>query len=256
VEYVLTDARGERLARIVDETEVPLNSDVEPICYQYTAMDWLSKFVPAAAFVDLSKAIRSGRVWPFIAAIGGLFVVSRLRAGLRRAALAAVAGFAGMAVEATILLHYQVKSGVLFQDVGILLMAFMLGLASGAAAVHRLDVRSGRRGGRARGLWLLLAFAALCGLSANAVRLGGLSSLPEAAVCLGGAGALTAGVFAHASLHGVEDQEGSVSPLYAADLLGGCLAAALVTLVAVPALGLVATLWGAAAIALLAIILL
>lgn len=275
LEHVLEDERGGWLERIVDETDAPVNSDLEPICYQYTALDWLSRFVPAAAFVDVAGAIRARlgspgamlRAWPVLAAAAALIALARLRPGLRRAALAAVAGFTGMSFEAALLLHYQVKSGVLFQDVGILLMAFMLGLAGGAAAVHRIDARSaGRRsqgeapkgdraGGRLRGLLLLVAFAVLCGVAANAVRLGGLSSLAGTAAALAAAGALTAAVFAHASLHGVADQERAVSPLYAADLLGGCLAAAITTLLAVPALGIAATLAGAGAVALVAVFL-
>ena len=78
--------------------------------------------------------------------------------------LAGTAGFAGMVLESTVMLYYQVKYGVLYQDIGVMLMSFMAGLAAGAWVVERAQRGVGGRMKNVR-LWsgfLLLGFCALC----------------------------------------------------------------------------------------------
>ena len=58
------------------------------------------------------------------------------------------------------------------------------------------------------------------------------------------AGFLVAGVFSYASLHEMADQKKIISPLYSADLLGGCLGSLLGSLVLIPLLGMDATTGG------------
>jgi hypothetical protein len=64
---------------------------------------------------------------------------------------------------------------------------------------------------------------------------------------------LVGGVFAWASLAGIEDQRGVIAPLYAADLMGGCLGALLGGLVLVPVVGLAWSAFVAALIAVMAL---
>ena len=52
-------------------------------------------------------------------------------------------------------------------------------------------------------------------------------------------GLFVAGIFAYASLIGTGGQRDRVSPLYAADLIGGCLGSLLGSLFMIPFLGLV-----------------
>lgn len=55
------------------------------------------------------------------------------------------------------------------------------------------------------------------------------------------AGFLVAAAFGYASLETVHDQRAIVSPLYAADLIGGCLGSIASSLLLIPVAGLVAT---------------
>jgi predicted membrane-bound spermidine synthase len=57
-------------------------------------------------------------------------------------------------------------------------------------------------------------------------------------VLLAAAGFVVAGIFAYASLHEIEDQRNLISPLYAADLLGGSAGSLLGSLILIPLLGL------------------
>jgi len=53
-----------------------------------------------------------------------------------------------------------------------------------------------------------------------------------------------AGILSYASLHEIEDQNKVISPLYAADLIGGCAGSVLAGLILMPLAGLDVTLWG------------
>ena len=64
------------------------------------------------------------------------------------------------------------------------------------------------------------------------------------AALLVAAGFLVAGIIAYASLYGIRDQKQVIAPLYAADLLGGCLGSLLGSLVLIPFLGLDGTIKG------------
>ena len=70
------------------------------------------------------------------------------------------------------------------------------------------------------------------------VRWERFTGLAETSGLLAAAGFLVAGLFAYASLRGVRDQERAISPLYAADLLGGCAGSVAASLVLVPLAGM------------------
>jgi predicted membrane-bound spermidine synthase len=102
---------------------------------------------------------------------------------------------------------------------------------------------------------LLIALATLEGALALGAEGGGfLFRMGPAAAILCLCGALVAGLFGYASRMGVDDQGAVVSPLYAADLLGGCLGSFLAGLLLLPLLGAGATAAGMALLALAAIL--
>jgi spermidine synthase len=151
-----------------------------------------------------------------------------------------MAGLIGMVLETALILNYQVKSGVLYQDLGLLLALFMAGLALGALMVHRAPA-SAPIPGRGVGAALLIALAALGFLSGARISRGVVGGLLSSGVHLILAGLVVGAVFAFASLYRVKDQRAAVSPLYAADVLGGCIGSLVATLVLVPLLGLPAS---------------
>jgi hypothetical protein len=258
VRYLYTNDRFAEIARRLADTPAQANRDARPICYQATMMLWLSRFFPALADLDLPEAsaaalARSPRAWAAAAALGLAFLLARRRTTARRMLLAAAAGCAGMLLESALLLDYQTHSGVLYQDLGVLLMAFMGGLALGAVAQERLVRRFGGR--RFAGALTFVALAALGLACAALLHAGAGGGLAGSSAVLFACGFLVAAAFAWAVLRGTSDGGGVIGPVYAADLLGGCAGSLVAGLAAIPMLGLPATAALAAALSLLALLL-
>ena len=219
--YLYTNDRFLRIAETLRTGTAPINTDAHPICYQYTVMIWLSKFVPAMKFIEITlprPGLGRGALGLFALGLLALFF-RRARWPVRRALFTGAAAFAGMVLETILLLHFQMKNGILYQDIGILLTSFMAGLAVGALTVDKLIRPISRKVGVATLLGLMLLSALVgwginSGLSAGIFAISGL---------LGFAGFFVAGAFAYAGLYAAGDQEKAIAPLYSADLIGGCL---------------------------------
>jgi spermidine synthase len=246
LEYLYTSDRFTEIADLVRRTRAPVNSDVHPICYQYTLLIWLSLFLPdlmllGLPVVEASEVMRAPLFWIGGLAVAGLFLLSRRRSLVRRALLAGVAGFAGMVLETILILHYQTRSGVLFQDLGLLLTLFMAGMAVGAAATDAL-MRRGARWAATGRLPGVVALAAMVGLGVTVAKLleaGRLETLASTGPALAAVGFLVAALFAYASLQRQPDQRTVIAPLYSADLLGGSVGSIAATLFLIPVIGLV-----------------
>ncbi len=259
VRYLYTNDRFAEIARQLADTPALANRDARPVCYQTTMMLWLARFFPSLGRLDLPEVeartlARSPWAWAATALLGFAFLLARRHAMPRRALLAAAAGFAGMLLESALLLDYQTRSGVLYQDLGALLMAFMGGLALGARAMERLMRRPGT--GRFAGALAFVALAALGLACAALLHAGAGGALAGAGTLLFACGFLVAAAFAYAVLHGTPDGGTVIGPVYAADLLGGCAGSLVAGLVAIPMLGLPATAALAAAVALAALLVL
>ncbi|MBN1613893.1 MAG: hypothetical protein JW950_05450 [Deltaproteobacteria bacterium] len=248
IRYLFTNDRYFEIDRFLKEEKAPLNTDAAPVCYRYTLMIWLSKFFPrinTMAYAPVLNGQLPGSMflWSAWLSLAMLFLLSRLKPFCRRVLFVAFGGFTGMVIESVLLLHYQVKQGVLYQDLGLLLMSFMLGLALGAAAVDRFAGR-GRENRSSLVKWgvsLGFGLILLCGLTLHVVSACGFKSLVQTAGLLAAAGFLVAGVFAYASLGDTEDPKGAIAALYAADLAGGCLGSVLSGLMLIPLYGLDST---------------
>jgi spermidine synthase len=231
------------------------------------------------ASVDNAVGGRAALLGLALAVFAVAFLLCRRREGSRRVALVAMAGFLGMILETTLILTYQTSRGVLYQDIGLLFTVFMGGLAVGAFSVGRLAVPGKASGSMARstgpgpaarigapgsiarmttprplaritgsglsarnaGLGSLIAFAVLGLAVARLLEREQLDDLATTSALLFLTGFLVAAVFAFATLHRVSDQKRVVSPLYAADLLGGCVGSVLGSLLLIPGLGLPGT---------------
>ena len=184
-------------------------------------------------------------------------------APLRETALhgSAATGAGGMALSFLLLLSYQAREGTLYGALGALTAAFMLGLAAGAAAAHRLLARRRPAPRRALPGVLLASGAVFAALALALPALAGLSAARPAAA-LGGhaallllAGLATGGLFpfaAGALLASGDDAGQAAARFAAADHLGAAAAALLAGVVLVPALGMRATGLLASALVLLA----
>jgi spermidine synthase len=237
--YLYTNDRFAQVTQDLESVTAPINTDVRPICYQYTLMIWLSKFLPGLKPWDISLGgLRSGRSLAWLLALIFAFVLlSRTRWPVRRALLTGVAGFAGMVLETIILLHFQTKSGILYQDIGILLTGFMAGLSFGAFGIEKIYGRLFR----SLGFALIGGFAVLSAITGLWISSGSGFGLSVSLGMLFLTGALVAGVFSYAGLHESRDQTGAIAPLYSADLIGGCLGSILASLVLAPVTGLAVT---------------
>jgi spermidine synthase len=244
--YLYTNDRFFQAADLLTSARAPANSDVRPVCYQFTLLLWLAKFFPVLSWLEipqlsLGSVVRSPWSWLAVVVLTGTLLAGRRHLLVRRGILAAVAGFCGMVLQTVVILNYQTGSGVLYQDLGLLLTLFMAGLALGAAGLDRLA----RKGlAPATGAVLLGLFVALAVGVASLVNGGLAQGLVATALLQVACGFLVAALFAFASLHRQPDQRLVVSPLYAADLLGGCCGSLIASLFLVPVLGL-----GAAALA-------
>ncbi|MFH2074755.1 MAG: hypothetical protein ABIJ57_05330, partial [Pseudomonadota bacterium] len=158
--------------------------------------------------------------------------------------------------EAVLILSYQAKEGVLYQDIGLLLMAFMAGLAFGAWTLKEAIRWTGlrQRPTRRWGFGLLAGFALLGFAVIGTVNGKDTGGLSLTAALIAAAGFLVAGILAYASLYGVRNQKQVIGPLYAADLLGGCLGSLLGSLL-IPLFGLDGTVKGMIALAALSVFL-
>ena len=239
IRYLYSNDRFFEIGEMLKTTRAPMNTDLRPICYRYTLVIWLSKFFPSLAAKELAQldglSPRSSAVLLLCAAL--FFLAARKRMGVRRVLLAATAGFAGMALESVVILSYQVRYGVLYQDIGVLLMSFMAGLAAGAWTVEK-GVCGRTQRARPWGGGLLAASCALCAFVYWRLYSGNAAGLMEAGAVLAAAGFVVAGIFVCAGRYDRPDQGQVVAPLYAADLFGGCAAALLVGLFAIPSAGL------------------
>jgi spermidine synthase len=288
--YLYGNDRFEGINALVARTSVEANTDRHPVCYRYSQLLWLSRFLPgrvlriATLGIDALPPRWRGPATGLVAlvllvGVLGSLLLARRRQIWRRSLLVALAALAGMILETVVLLHYQVRSGVLFQDLGLLLTAFMAGLWLGAAILDRLSARrragaldaagvaagnipssraAGARGpGRMGGAMLVGAIAVLAlavaglasGYPAETSLSGAATDLLVSCVMLAACGFLVAAILARASLPGgrarrpepQQEQQRMVSPLYGADLLGGAVGSLLAGLVLVPVLGLPAT---------------
>ncbi len=275
--YLYENDRRTALARLGSIAVAP-NSDAQPACYPFAAVNWLAKFYPDLLRVDptilttglirsSAGQIEGGRLRAEPAFIrdpryiGTLFLVialllARRRTTVRTTLLAGFAGLAGMLLETVLLLAYQARSGALYERLGVLLMAFMAGLTVGAWFVARITT-PGRRAGIVGGttVVLLAALAAVGAVTAHLIASGSPMGLLVTSLVLLVGGAAVGGVFACAAAASSDQGGGAVARLYGADLAGGAVGSLLASLVLVPMAGLVPTTWSVVGLGLVALLL-
>lgn len=243
----------------VKNTVVQENSDATPVCYTCSVLSWARYLVPEAILKQISNfaEIKNHFVyagWITCIALILLFVVSRMQSNWRRTALTVVGGFLGMISESVLILGYQAKEGILYQQLPFFLAAFMGGLSVGTPLFRDLTIRkTGQK--NYRRLWgaaLLIGFMLLNAMVVGNVNTGVSRSLVPVLFLTAAAGFLTGGLLASAGAYGVRGQKTSQ---YTADLIGGSLGALLAGLFFVPLFGLQASAMGIIITAALALIL-
>lgn len=229
------------------------NRDLRPIGLLYGLAYWSELFSPAwSPFFVGATRLSFGQFAGGLAALAATVVaIMRARPGARTAALPILigtTGFAGMTANLTIIFAFQVFYGYVYQLIGLLTTVFMVGLSLGAWLMTRapdgfgLDARRWllRWEGALLIFWLVLP-GALALLHKGVLQ--GYAPAVVGAALLGlnaCAGCLVGAQFPIANrlyLSHVPHAGRAAGVLYAADLLGGCLAALSVSVVLLPVLG-------------------
>ncbi|HOF05160.1 MAG TPA: hypothetical protein PK175_06360 [Syntrophales bacterium] len=237
LEYLFTNDRFTEIRGLLTTASTAANSDLRPVCYRYSLQIWLSKFFPRASLLEIAmprKAVLIPLLFLFLGLIAGVLYLARSSPRVGRVMLAGVAGFCGMILQNVLLLHYQVKEGVLYQDIGFLMACFMAGMAAGAMLPPFRPTFFPRRRGRA----ILAGFAVLSLLILVVLFRDGGTGMVAMACLLALSGFFSGTLFAHAARTGAAGDTATVSPLYAADLIGGAVGAFLGGLLLIPLAGL------------------
>jgi spermidine synthase len=244
--YLWENDRRTDLDRSLRAARAEPNTDARPVCYQVATIGWLAKFFPRLLTLEPRAGISPGLLVGLGAAVLALLLAARRSIRVSKGVQVGLAGFAGMLLETVLLLMYQARSGALYERLGVLLLAFMLGLTTGAAAVDRVVSHGGGRlvaaVWRRIASWMCAALALLGALVAVLASTGATTGFWGTALLMGAGGSLTAGVFARVSISESADAP-AIGPLYAADLAGGAAGALLAGMVLVPSMGLAETAW-------------
>jgi spermidine synthase len=235
---------------------VELNTDLRPRAYYYRQALSAAWFGPVSR--RLFGTFRGLELWHFILLGGALALV--LAPGVRRGrggrvyvpALMASVGFAGMVLQVALLLAFQTVYGSVYHKIGLLTGAFMLGLAGGGVYMTRALPRVERpllalaQAQLSVALYAALlapGLAVLLRWSGHPAALGVLQIVFPLLTVM--AGLLVGAAFPLAGKAQLEAQGedraeagGAAGTLYAADLIGACVAGVLASTVLVPVLGM------------------
>ena len=229
LEAMLSPDRMADVARAASP-QARVNTDFSPVLYYHHLLLWMSRF-------RVSFSVLEGLL---IAAL----VVYLLR--IRRVSFAIfTTGFAAAALELVLIVAFQILYGSVYHRLGLIVTAFMAGLAAGALIMNRLPARRSRRD-LAKLELAIVVYAALlpfvlmalgriespvlAGISANAV-------FPLLTLLLG---ALVGMEFPLAGRADFQSTALTASKLYTADLVGACIGAMLVSTLLIPLIGVVA----------------
>jgi spermidine synthase len=254
--YLLEDLspwRQQYLNQILQRQSSEVNTDLNPRCYFFdlvlsTVQEGLGVKEALLALQALPPVVP----WLALALATGLAGVALRRPGPRFLYQVVVMGLGTMALEILVLVLYQIRLGSLYQQLGILIAAFMAGMAAGSAAGCRrfgrprggLRLLAGLQGGLAV-LAAVLAWWLTWGPAWPAsgwefgTRAGYVLVLAAAGFGGGGVFALSAALWAETQ----PEARGQGGMLYAADLLGATLGTLGVSLLVLPVWGIVPALY-------------
>jgi len=249
INYIYTNDRYGEIRNLLSTGSHYVNSDFHPVCYSYTISLWLSKFFPGIIFPDdlfpgIDRPWESVWLYVFILLIVALLFMIRKSQSAKRISLVFTAGFTGMVLEIILILLYQNKNGILYRDIGLLIMAFMAGLAAGSYLIDRLFIplKGQIAAQKSAGKLLFIKFTILILIIYLLIEADLISSLVIISFALLADGIMVAGIFGFVSLHGISDQQVVIPQLYTADLIGGCIGSLAASLVLIPVFGFFVTL--------------
>jgi spermidine synthase len=231
-----------------------INEDLRPSGLLYGLFYWNELFSPGFSgyFGFLERISLPLLGVALILLTAAFLVVRRLSRRVRMASVPIVmitTGFAGMAFDLLVIFAFQAFYGYVYQQIGLLVTAFMAGLSLGGLLMTRRveRIENGkslllRLEGAIAACWLLFPVV-LAVLYAQASRPGVSAAVGPILLILNGlAGFLVGMEFPLASkMYRRVSVSETAGVLYAADLLGAFLGSLLVSVMLLPALGVLET---------------
>ena len=241
--------------RNTPDVELAANTDDRPAGY-FLSMQLWAGIVGDRSMSWIMATFQGWRGLPILLLIGaatmlGLLAFGRWRTGsfAQPAVLLGIfsIGLSGMVASMMILLAYQNVIGSIYQAVGLLLALFMTGLAIGSALTQRLIRQATPVPPNSACLRLVLAqmlFAVFLALLPSLLRWPVALTATVLQHMVFGLSNLLAGLFvgsayplAIAAMAALRGSAGDGAALYAADLIGGCVGALLVSVFILPLFG-------------------
>ncbi len=224
IDDTLLEARARDLVASLDP-DAPMNADFRPLSYSQQVSYWASSFGfdPVPWIVTAATAVLLIFSWRF-RPVGSAVLAS---------------GFTAASVEIVLLTAFQILYGSLYEMTGLVITAFMAGLALGSLAARRFV----RRSSLAQIIALQGVTAIGCALlpsvivwvqQANLSALSGHLVFVAATFLIAG---LTGWLFSLAVSIGSGDEATRASGLYSLDLLGASAGALLTGIYIIPAVG-------------------
>lgn len=202
--------------------EVPANQDFRPTAFYFTMRLWLSMF-------------REHFTFPLITVVLFFIIYVAFIGTVTRTVFST--GLIASSMEVIILLCYQIIHGSVYTGIGLIIAAFMLGLAMGSYLTNHL-VSVSRRTLIFIELAIILYLVIYVAMPSAFTSILSTSTFGIMALVMG---ILTGAEFPVAGRLEYASPGKTAGSLYAADLLGGSLGAFAVSLFLIPALGMYST---------------
>ncbi len=246
INYIFTNDRFSEIKKLLSGEVQNINSDLNPVCFGYTMTIWLSKFFPgiigsASLSYKISYLNKIISIITSVFILIIIFITGRKYSRLGRMVLVFGAGFTGMIAETLLIILYQTKNGVLYRDIGLLLMMFMFGLSIGSILIHQLFKTKKIINCKIAGYILIIAFAFLNLLVYLLTKINLMHELLTISIFLLLNGFFVSGIFAFASLYKTDNQIDQLKLLYSMDLIGGGFGSIAASFIFVPILGILST---------------
>jgi spermidine synthase len=233
---MMPDRMADLDRQIEPRPETPVNRDFAPVAYYFDVALWSSRF--NHGYRDLFRAM-AGVDFRWLAGVVGalllVLVAKKRRAQTVAACCTAAMGFTLIGLEMLLLLAFQAIYGYVYQQLAVIIAAFMAGMSLGSWLALRAPARRG-----IRTLVLLQLGAAIAPLLLCAVFQAVTPVLfPVLALFCGMLGGYEFPVASRIFFSG----SGRRSPgtLYALDLAGSCLGAVLFSVYLIPVFGFLKT---------------
>ncbi|MFH1189776.1 MAG: hypothetical protein V1682_03720 [Candidatus Omnitrophota bacterium] len=260
-EYYLSSKMSKELTAytegvVKDTRKIQINRDFKPTSYYYAILSWAARFRDSS-LVKALKAVNERAIWYIAVSVFAAIIAAGVIHITRKKIFKGVAiisvtvnGFSQMAFQVIVLLAFQMIYGFMFYKLGIILTAFMAGIALGGSVGLAVLPRLSPKGKRAA---LIILQGSLCLypflLSSALIWLsgarGGIAdwvgsnviflALPVFSGFLGGSIFPVAGALC---LDDEEDRGRTAGVNYGKDLFGSCIGAFLTGVFLLPILGI------------------